>query len=80
MIFKLIAGEENISAEGGLNAIAEGTLLVKVAEIVGMDLSKAEELPYVLIEVDKNEVLIKASSMDTKSIHLIQKATLYIFF
>ena len=51
---------------------------MKVAEISGLDLSNAEELPYVLIEVDKNEVLIKASSLDTKSIHFQQRAILYI--
>lgn len=62
--------------EEELGPIPEGKLMVRVAEIVGLNLSSAEELPYVLIEVDKNEVLIKSSSIDSKAIHLMQKATL----
>jgi hypothetical protein len=56
--------------------LTSGTLLVRVAEIVGLASNKLEGLTYVLIEVDKNEVVIKANQADAKSIHFQQKATL----
>lgn len=52
---------------------ASGTLLVRVAEIMGLA-PQANALPYVLAEVDKDEVVIKASSADSRSIHFQQKA------
>ena len=54
---------------------ASGTLLVRVSEIMGVS-PQPSGLPYVLIEVDKNEVVVKASSSDSRSVHLQQKATL----
>ena len=51
-----------------------GTLLMKLVEIVGIPVENPDALPYVLMEMDKNEVLIKPSSFNPKAIQFQHRA------
>jgi hypothetical protein len=57
------------------NESASGTLLVKIAQLIGIEPSN-QLLPYVVVDVDKNEVIVKATSMDSQSYFFQNRAVL----